>query len=579
MNTFGKISKRWRKTLAESDLPIPKPSIAGNAEQFRNASQHFMDNRDGTVTDMRTGLMWMRCALGQTWEGAACLGAADTFSWDEAVQLRHSFGGYDDWRLPEIDELRTILDRERSDPAIDTEAFPNTPSKCFWSCTPEHAFSRDGFRAWLVNFKIGDAGTLGNKNSRNVHVRCVRGGPSLVRFGLQTTIAGLGLGSVTVERQEHLGEADGSEGFPAGAVVILTAVPSGGAVFTGWSGACSSYDKSCTVLMDGHKSVIANFSPRPKFSPQPRCYDEHSNFLNRPGGTTIDKRTGLMWMRCALGQTWDGTTCVGKPDSYTWDQATTLQHRFAGFNDWRLPDIVELQGLVDRTRGKPAIDIKVFPKTPSTYFWSASHNADHPQFAWGVDFYDGKVSNLGRTFNDHVRLVRDTQSDRVDLSKPELAGTVERVERFEAADATLDTWLGRLEQWIEAPEQMQLLARYAIDLIKRNPSLLPAEVAELSALWLAGSAPAVTEPVMVKEVLPEPVPTFAEVLHWLACQQRVSFSDLRVRLLPLDLLPGAVIDQLNERALDLTGDIALEENDDEIIVFKEVLATVIANWE
>ncbi|SBT09724.1 hypothetical protein ACCAA_760020 [Candidatus Accumulibacter aalborgensis] len=49
--------------------------------------------------------------------------------------------------------------------------------------------------------------------------------------------------------------------------------------------------------------------------------------------------------------------------------------------------------------------------------------------------------------------------------------------------------------------------------------------------------------------------------------------------LPLDLLPNAVIAELNERALNLTGELALEENDDEITIAYDVLTQVISTWK
>ncbi len=76
-----------------------------------------------------------------------------------------------------------------------------------------------------------------------------------------------------------------------------------------------------------------------------------------------------------------------------------------------------------------------------------------------------------------------------------------------------------------------------------------------------------------------PAQTLPEVLAWLAKHEQISVAELRARLLPLDLLPGAVIDELNERALDLTGELALEEVDDLILVTRETLLEVLANEE
>ena len=73
--------------------------------------------------------------------------------------------------------------------------------------------------------------------------------------------------------------------------------------------------------------------------------------------------------------------------------------------------------------------------------------------------------------------------------------------------------------------------------------------------------------------------TLPEVLKWLALQDRISVVELRARLLPLDLLPGAVINEINERALDLCGELALEETGDEIGVEQAIFEKVLANWD
>jgi hypothetical protein len=57
----------------------------------------------------------------------------------------------------------------------------------------------------------------------------------------------------------------------------------------------------------------------------------------------------------------------------------------------------------------------------------------------------------------------------------------------------------------------------------------------------------------------------------------ISLTELRALLLPLDLLPGAVINDINERALDLIGELALIEEGDTVIVQREVLLQVITD--
>ena len=53
----------------------------------------FVDNGNGTVTHQKTGLSWMRCAMGQTWTGSTCRNAAQKYSWKAATALSADFAG------------------------------------------------------------------------------------------------------------------------------------------------------------------------------------------------------------------------------------------------------------------------------------------------------------------------------------------------------------------------------------------------------------------------------------------------------------------------------------------------------
>lgn len=134
----------------------------------------FMDNGNGTVTAATTGLMWQQCSAGQSGPGCAT-GAAVTYTWDAAIAYCEdlSFGGFTDWRLPNIKEFRSIVDSTIAipigGPAINTTYFPATQSAVYWSSTtyaPGTAF------AWLVGF--GDGYVGGNSKTSNYYVRCVR---------------------------------------------------------------------------------------------------------------------------------------------------------------------------------------------------------------------------------------------------------------------------------------------------------------------------------------------------------------------------------------------------------------------
>lgn len=76
------------------------------------ATGRFVDNGDGTVTDTRTGLMWVK----NGWR----IDFVSARNWDAAAEGCRAFrhGGYADWRLPDLDEWRTIIDDRHEFPAL-----------------------------------------------------------------------------------------------------------------------------------------------------------------------------------------------------------------------------------------------------------------------------------------------------------------------------------------------------------------------------------------------------------------------------------------------------------------------------
>lgn len=119
----------------------------------------FIDNNDGTVTHIRTGLMWKRCSEGQAWDASesSCTGTVSTYTWQQALQaVSQGYAGHHDWRLPNIKELVSIVEERCWSPAINLEIFPNAPSNAYWSSSPN--FSEDtgtSFASWNITFSDG----------------------------------------------------------------------------------------------------------------------------------------------------------------------------------------------------------------------------------------------------------------------------------------------------------------------------------------------------------------------------------------------------------------------------------------
>lgn len=128
------------------------------------SESRFKDNGDGTVTDSVTDLMWQKTTVGE-------------MTWTEALSYckRLSLGGHEDWRLPTLQELHSLIDHRYCNPAIDTTAFPDTVSFPHWSSTT-YAFYTDGTLytggAWFVHFSSGSIGY--SYKSSTHYVRAVR---------------------------------------------------------------------------------------------------------------------------------------------------------------------------------------------------------------------------------------------------------------------------------------------------------------------------------------------------------------------------------------------------------------------
>ncbi|TFG50584.1 MAG: DUF1566 domain-containing protein [Gemmatimonadales bacterium] len=170
--------------------PAPGEAFYGQDAQYQGLQPRYVDNGDGTIDDIHTGLMWVQAQ-------------SERMSWDDAVAgaATFSLAGYDDWRMPTIKELYSLIDfrggydptsDENSRAYIDTDYFEfmwgdqsggNRPIDVqYWSAT-EYVGTTMGGNPTVFGVNFADGRIKGYPKSmpgRGAHltfVKYVRGNP------------------------------------------------------------------------------------------------------------------------------------------------------------------------------------------------------------------------------------------------------------------------------------------------------------------------------------------------------------------------------------------------------------------
>ena len=124
----------------------------------------------------------------------------------------------------------------------------------------------------------------------------------------------------------------------------------------------------------------------------------------------IDLQNGVEWMRCSVGQVWNGSGCEGEALKLSQEdvsKAIIIANDQLG-PGWRLPTRVELEGLVCKKCAPVKIELDSFPNTLAEPYWTGEVNGFAPRHIWTVNFMTGHT--YGRFFPTQevlFRLVRD----------------------------------------------------------------------------------------------------------------------------------------------------------------------------
>ncbi len=164
---------------------------------------------------------------------------------------------------------------------------------------------------------------------------------------------------------------------------------------TNAGGGIGNHPKSETISAGGPKKFHVR-AVRDAIAPVaiPNQYTDNGN------NTITDHLTDLIWQKAPFS------------DSLSWEQSLTYADTLttAGFNDWRLPNIKELQSLNDETRINPSINSTYFNVTNVNKYWSSTTLPNQTAKAWYLNTQFGITTYDNKTVKHNLICVRSNQS-------------------------------------------------------------------------------------------------------------------------------------------------------------------------
>ena len=134
-------------------------------------SGELLDNKNGTVTDNKTKLIWQKCNIGQE-NAFECSGDAVGHIWIHAMRACKNLNlAGKKWRLPSNEEFQTLVDIDY-DFGIDTKFFhiPQENRASYWTSSN----STETGKGYMMNFNQGGV-SFGYLKNISSYVRCVTG--------------------------------------------------------------------------------------------------------------------------------------------------------------------------------------------------------------------------------------------------------------------------------------------------------------------------------------------------------------------------------------------------------------------
>jgi len=311
----------------------------------------FTDNGDDTMTDNLTGLMWTKNAE---------LTSPNLMDWSQAIDFCNNLklGGHKDWRLPNVNELESLINANEFDSTawLVSQGFTNVLDDDYWSSTTNARYT-DAY-AWYVHMYNGRV-EYGDK----VHY--------LVVWPVRS----------------------GQCGSFVDSVICLPQTGQTTSYYSGDDG-------------DLQKGVVW---------PIPRFTDHGNSVTDNLTGLMWTKDANLLATR---NPEFDNDGTAGDGD-VTWQHALDYvaklnAENYLGQTDWRLPNWKELYSLTDFSKYNPSLPTgHPFINVYDCFYWSSTTRpSSYNTAAWHFSLCDGYVDYTGKS---GVRLVWPVRAGQIGL--------------------------------------------------------------------------------------------------------------------------------------------------------------------
>ncbi len=304
------------------DCPAGGEAFYGQDAQYTSNSASYTDNGDGTVTDNVTGLIWQKSA---DTDDDGDIDASDKLSFEAAGMYCEnlSLAGQDDWQLPTIKQLYSLMDFYGVDPS----GYESTDTSGLTPFIDTEYFE----------FAYGDTG--GNER--------------------------------IIDSQYASSTLYVSEGFEK----LLFGVNFADGRIKGYGLSLFGRDKTFSVacIRENYTYGVNDFS-------------------DIGDGTIMDNATGLMWAQDDSGS--------DAHDGLNWEEALAYVEEqnatnYLGYSDWRLPNVKELQSILDYNRSPDTTDsAAIDPLFNATSFTNEAGEIDYA-FYWSGTTHANWTNNPG----------------------------------------------------------------------------------------------------------------------------------------------------------------------------------------